>query len=80
MSTEQERLDSRLARLVLNAMMFRYDERLEAAADLYDSDVDAWCRLPVIVQDRSGMYRDARDAYRRAVAAGAIVDDRGPAA
>ncbi len=61
-----------LGRLARNARLFRYDKALDAAADLYDTDVAAWQELPVVVQDRSGMYRDARDAYRRAVEAGAI--------
>lgn len=73
-----EPLDSRLAKLELNARLHRYDKTLDDAADLFDSDPTAWARLPRIVQDRSGMYRDARDAYRRAVEAGAIPDDRGP--
>ena len=72
--------ESHLARLEGNARLFRYDADLERAADLFDSDVDAWSRLPVIVQDRSGLYRDARAAYRRAVEAGAVADDRGPTA
>jgi len=69
---------SRLARLEMNSRLYTFDATLEAAANLYDEDVAAWQRLPVILQDRSGLYRDARDQYRRAVAAGAVVDDRGP--
>lgn len=68
----------RIAKLELNAKMFEFNAHLEKLADLFDSDVEAWQRLPVIVQDRSGLYRDARQQYRDAVAAGAIADDRGP--
>lgn len=68
-STEEEVHDSRLAKLELAAGLFRYDESLETAADLFASDVAAWQRLPLIVQDRSGLYMDARQAYRDAVAA-----------
>jgi len=59
--------------------MFEYNEHLEKLADMFDSDVEAWQRLPVILQDRSGMYRDARNQYRAAVEAGAIPDDRNAA-
>ena len=70
---------SRLAKLELNAKLFEFNQALEDAANLYDSDPAAWQRLPVILQDRSGMYRDARAAYRAAVRAGAIADDRNAA-
>ncbi len=68
--------NNNLGRLARNAELYRYDATLEKAADLFDTDVAAWQALPVIVQDRSGMYRDARDAYRRAVAAGAIKEEQ----
>ncbi len=68
--------NSRLARLEMNARLFTFDAHLDRCADLFDSDVEAWQRLPVIVQDRSGLYRDARQQYRDAVAAGAVPDDR----
>ena len=71
-------LDSHRARLEINARLYRFDATLEAAADLFDQDVAAWQRLPVLLQDRSGQYRDARASYRRAVEAGAVPDDRGP--
>lgn len=67
-------------KLELAARHYQYDETLEKAADLYDSDPAAWQRLPVILQDRSGLYRDFRAAYYRAVAAGAVANDRGPTA
>jgi len=73
-----EPLDSQHARLEMNARLYRFDEHLERAADLYDRDPQAWAQLPVILQDRSGIYRDMRQQYRAAVRAGAIVDDRGP--
>ena len=66
----------RIAKLELNAKMFEFNAHLEKLADLFDSDVEAWQRLPVLLQDRSGQYRDSRAAYRRAVEAGAIPDDR----
>ena len=66
----------RIAKLELNAKMFEFNAHLEKLADLFDSDVEAWQRLPVILQDRSGMYRDARQQYRAAVEAGAVEDDR----
>ncbi len=63
------------------ARLYRYDRHLEAAADLFDSDPAAWARLPVHVQDASGLYRDFRADYRAAVKAGVIPpDDRGPRA
>ena len=68
--------DNQLGRLEINARLFHYDADLERAADLFDTDPIAWTQLPVIVQDRSGQYRDSRAAYRRAVAAGAVADDR----
>ncbi len=67
-----------LAQLRGVATLYRYDKTLDEAADLFDRDPRAWQQLPVIVQDRSGFYRDLRDAYRRAVKAGVIPDDRGP--
>ena len=71
-------LDSASAKLELGARSFRYDPHLERLADLFDSDVAEWQKLPILLQDRSGQYRDSRAAYRRAVEAGAIPDDRGP--
>ncbi|MDQ3477408.1 MAG: hypothetical protein M3492_14070 [Actinomycetota bacterium] len=71
---------SRLAKLELNSRLHEYNEHLERLADLYDSDVSEWQKLPILLQDRSGQYRDSRAAYRRAVAAGAIRDDKNAAA
>jgi len=73
-------IDPAAARLEIAARSYRFDATLDAAADLFDRDPQAWLRLPVVLQDRSGIYRDFRESYRRAVAAGAIPDDRGPAA
>jgi len=70
--SDTDHLDSDAARLELNARGFKYDATLEAAADLYDTDVAAWQQLPVELQDRSGMYRDFREYHRQAVAAGVI--------
>ncbi|MDP9394456.1 MAG: hypothetical protein M3Q27_09510 [Actinomycetota bacterium] len=69
------------AALKRRARLFRYDAHLEAAADLFDRDPLAWTRLPVALEDASGMYRDMRNDYRAAVKAGVIPpDDRGPRA
>jgi len=65
-----------LGRLARNARLYRYDPVLEKAADLFDADPGAWLKLPVELQDLSGIYRDARDAHRRAVQAGAIQEDQ----
>jgi len=75
-SFSTQSLDSQVAKLELNARLFQYDKTLDDAANLFDADPIAWSKLPVLLQDRSGMYRDARAAYRRAVAAGAVADDR----
>lgn len=66
---------NQLARLARNAALYVYDENLEKAADLFDRDPHAWAALPLLLQDRSGMYRDARNAHRAAVEAGAIPAD-----
>jgi len=73
-----EPLDSERAKLALNARLFKYDKRLDEAADLYDVDVDAWSRLPLVVRDHASIYADLRAAYRRAVSQGAVADNRGP--
>ncbi len=64
----------------LEAKFFRYDEHLDRAADLFESDPQAWLKLPVQLQDASGLYRDRRTLYRKAVDRGVIPDDRGPSA
>lgn len=74
--------ESDKARLEINARLYRgHDPHLDPIADAMDSgDVEAWRNLPVVLIDRASIYRDARTTYRRAVQAGAIPDDRGPAA
>lgn len=79
-STEEERLDSEMAKLALNASGFRYDSTLDRVADLLVNDPEAWARLPLVVRDHAGIYADFRDQYRRAVKAGAVPDDHGPTA
>ncbi len=73
-----EPMDSQRARLEMAARLYRHDPLLEKWADMFTTDVEAWQKLSVLQQDRSGQYIDARAAYRRAVEAGAIEDDRGP--
>lgn len=80
MPYDSHRIDDRAARLELNGRPFRYDANLERAADLFDADPQAWLRLPPRLQDLSGIYREFRDNYRRAVAAGVIPDDQRPPA
>lgn len=63
-------------RLLANSRLYRPDPELDRAADLFDSDPQAWLRLPVHLQDLSGLQRDARAQYLAAVAAGLIPDDR----
>ena len=75
-STEEERLDSEMAKLALNAELYRFDPHLDHVADLMDAGDAAWTKLPPIAQDRGSLYTDARAAYRRAVRAGAVADDR----
>ncbi len=69
-----------LNRLAMNARPFTYDAQLDEIADRMERGDTTWTQLPVILQDRAGVYLDLRTAYRRAVAAGAIPDDRGPSA
>lgn len=74
-----EHIDSDAARLELNARAFRFDGHLDPIADAMErGDTDAWAGLHPRLQDRASIYRDLRDNYRAAVAAGAIPDDRGP--
>jgi hypothetical protein len=68
------------ARLEINARAYRYDPVLDRAADLIDSDREAWNRLPASLQSQSVIHRDFRNYYRDAVAAGVVRDDRGPSA
>ncbi len=63
-------------RLELNARGYKFDPVLDRAADLFDSDLEAWKQLPVHVQDLAGIYADLREHHRRAVHAGVIEEDQ----
>ncbi len=67
-------------RLAANAHMYQPNELLERAADLFETDREAWERLPARTRDRSVIHKDMRDLYRAAVRARLIPDDRGPSA
>ncbi len=67
-------------RLAMNARPHKYDARLDEIADRMERGDTTWTQLPVTLQDQAGVYLDLRTAYRRAVAAGAVPDDRGPSA
>ncbi len=41
-------------------------------------DHAAWMQLPAVVQSRASIHADLRRAYRDAVEAGVIADDRTP--
>ncbi len=66
------------ARLERNARAYRPDPLLDRVADLMDrGDAEAWMRLPMRVQGEASVHRDLRAAYRAAVEAGVVPDDRG---
>ncbi len=66
-------------RLEINAQMYHPNAQLDRIADLMDAgDTEAWMRLPLRVQGEAAVHRDFRAAYRAAVAAGVVRDDRGP--
>ncbi len=67
-------------RLAANARMYRPNELLDRAADLFENDRQAWDRLPARTRDLSLIHKDLRDLYRAAVRARLIPDDRGPSA
>ncbi len=71
-----QEIDSDAARLELNARHYEYDPTLDAAADLLDQGPAAWRDLHPLLVDQASIYRDFRSAYRQAVAAGVIADDR----
>lgn len=73
-------IDDTNARLEMNASSYRPDPELERIADLFTADREAWNRLPNAITSAASVQADMRDHYRRAVAAGAITDDRGPSA
>ena len=60
------------ASLEINARLHRFDPMLDAAADLFHTDREAWRRLPRQVQSESSVYADLREHHRRAVRAGVI--------
>lgn len=68
------------AALRANARLHRPDPQLDRAADLYETDRQAWEQLPARIRDLSVMHADMRATYRAAVKAGLVPDDRGPSA
>ena len=65
------------ARLEMNAKGYKPDRDLDRVADLIEAgDRDALEKLPPRFVDLASIQMDFRDQYRRAVAAGAIPDDR----
>ena len=75
-----EEIDTRKARLQMNARSYRYDAVLERALELFATDRAAFDKLPDQIKQQVGIYSDFRHHYREAVEAGAIPDDRGPTA
>ncbi len=53
---------------------------LDRAVELFHSDREAWNKLPAQLRSRTGIYEDLRRAYRDAVKAGVVPDDRRPSA
>ncbi len=68
------------ARLERNARHYQPDPMLDRAVELFYSDREAWNKLPAQLRSRTGIYEDLRRAYRDAVKAGVVPDDRGPSA
>lgn len=66
-------------RLELNARGYQPDPRLDEALRLFREDRDRYDRLPAAIQSAAGVYADLRDHYAKAVRAGVIPADRGPA-
>ncbi len=64
---------NRLARLETNARNFRRDPQLERACELWDTDREAFDRLPMSLKSQHDIYRDLRQYHRDAVAAGVYV-------
>lgn len=79
MSRDSEGLDHDLAALELNARAYHFDPVLDRLADLVEQGPAAYGHLSPRWLDLAVTHRDFRDYYRRAVAAGAISDDQGPA-
>ncbi len=66
---------SELAKLQMNARGYRFDATLDAAADLFHTDLEAWKRLPPVLQDYASIYSDFREYHRRAIAHGIIKEE-----
>ncbi len=76
-----EPIDSGRALLQIKARHHRHDPVLERACELWDTDRAAFNRLPRSIKSQADIYRDMRQDYRDAVAAGVVPDDRsGPSA
>jgi hypothetical protein len=69
-------IDSDKAHLEINARGYRYDPNLDPVADLIEQGPAACAGVPPRLLDLASVHKDFRDMYRRAVAAGAIPDDR----
>ncbi len=70
-------IDTAAAILELNAKGHHYDAGMDRVADLLDGGHYAeWSKLPPAVLSQATAYTDLRAAYRRAVTAGVIPDDR----
>jgi hypothetical protein len=70
--------DSAKAKLEINARGYHYDPSLDPIADLIEQGPAACAGVHPKLLDLASIHRDFRDQYRRAVAAGAIPDDRTP--
>ena len=68
--------DSHKAHLEINARGYRYDSTLDPIADLIEQGPAACAGVHPKLLDHASIHKDFRDQYRRAVAAGAIPDDR----
>ncbi len=75
MSKAWAAIDTTAASLEMAASIYRYDPDLDRIADMPAAER---AKLPAKVIDHAQIYADLRAAYREAVAAGAIADDRGP--
>lgn len=78
--TGNEVLSVEGGRLAANSRLYRPDAELDRLADLFEKDRPEWDRLPARYRDLSFMHKEMRDAYRAAVSAGLVPDDRGPSA
>lgn len=71
-----EHIDTDRARLEINARGYRYDPTLDPIADLIEQGPSAWKDVHPHLLGQAAIHKDFRDQYRRAVAAGAIPDNR----